>query len=104
MRLWIALFVMALAGVLTASAAASHTTKTSIEIDMGETFDLLRGAGELVEVVARPPGILAIRPAGKLKVEVECDRVGDTVVTIRYAAGGGVHTLIVAVKCVQKER
>lgn len=90
--------------LLAIPATASHTTRTSVEIDMGETFDLLRGAGELVEVTADPRGILRITPGGRTKVEVECERVGKTVVTLRYGAGGEVHTSIIAVTCVQKEK
>jgi hypothetical protein len=104
MRLRIVWLLVALLGLLVLPVAASHTTRTSIEIDMGESFDLLRGAGELVDVTANPAGILDIRRGGKLRVEVECVRVGKTVVTLKYGAGGEVHTSIIAVTCVQKER
>jgi hypothetical protein len=103
-RLWIVSFLVALVGLFAPPVAASHTTRITMEIDMGETFDLLRGAGELVDVVADPPGILEIRLGGRLRVEAECTRVGKTVVTMRYRAGGEVHTSVIAVTCVQKER
>jgi len=56
-----------------------------------------------LDVAADPPGILDIRPAGRLRVEVECARVGKTVVTLRYRAAGEVHTSVIAVTCVQRE-
>lgn len=103
MRPWTPFLLIALVGMLAPLTAGSHTTRTAIEIDMGESFDLLRGAGEVVEVTARPAGILQIRPAGR-RVEVECVRVGKTDVTLKYRADGDVHTLIIAVTCVEKER
>lgn len=103
MRLRTALFMISLVGLLAPPVVASHTIRTAVEIDMGESFDLLRGAGELVDVAADPPGILDIRPAGRLRVEVECARVGKTVVTLRYRAAGEVHTSVIAVTCVQRE-
>lgn len=95
---------IALVALLTVPALASHTVRTTIEIQMGEVFDLLRGAGELVDVSASPPGILEILPGGKIKVEAECTRPGKTVVTLRYGEGGAAHTAIIAVTCVQPER
>lgn len=103
MRLRVVAVLTALVCLVAPAAIASHTIRTAIEIDMGESFDLLRGAGELVDVAADPPGILDIRPAGRLRVEVECARVGKTVVTLRYRAAGEVHTSVIAVTCVQRE-
>jgi len=103
MRHWTVVLVFTLVALAGPPVMATHTTRTAIEIDMGESFDLLRGAGELVDVAADPPGILDIRPAGRLRVEVECARVGKTVVTLRYRAAGEVHTSVIAVTCVQRE-
>lgn len=103
MRLRVVAVLTALVCLVAPAAIASHTIRTAIEIDMGESFELLRGAGELVDVAADPPGILDIRPAGRLRVEVECARVGKTVVTLRYRAAGEVHTSVIAVTCVQRE-
>ena len=104
MRTWTVVVLVALTGWVAAPVAASHTTRTTIEIEMGESFDLLRGAGELIEITANPSGILEIRPGGRSRVDVECARPGMTRVTLKYGAGGEVHTAIIDVTCKEKER
>ncbi len=105
MRQWILFLAAALIGCLAAPPVlASHTTSTNLEIDLGEAFDLLQRRGELVDVAANPAGILEIKAGGKTTVEAKCLRIGKTAVTLRYSAGGEVHTAIINVTCKEKER